>query len=340
MKKYSRETPYLSWVKERVLLTGKNSTKKTYHIVLDTLNWEENYKVGDSIGILPSNDPAEVDAILLKMGYSGSEEVTDHRHHDTLSIREFLMKRANLARGRGKETEGKSLRDLIFPMYPQDLVKFVMPLLPRFYSITNSPLVFPNEIHLLVAYVHYHFNGQERYGVGSRFLCDLAETVPIYVQPSNHFSLPADPATPMIMIGPGTGIAPFRAFVQERIAKQAKGGHWLFFGERNRSSDFYYESYWAELQHQERLRLTTAFSRDQQNKEYVQHKMLEHKKDLWKWIQDGSFLYVCGDANEMAKEVDAALLQIVKEEGRMPEEDAMLYIKKMRHEKRYLLDVY
>ncbi|HSX12948.1 MAG TPA: hypothetical protein VLE96_00795 [Chlamydiales bacterium] len=337
MKKYTRAMPYLSWIKERVLLNQKGSSKKTYHIVLDTTNWEGSYKVGDSIAILPSNDSQEVDAILQKMKCTGNEQLTDPRQNDQLSIREFLTKRVNLSRTRAKDT---SLFESVESLRVADLVHIVMPLLPRFYSITNSPLVFPNEIHLLVSYVQYHLNGQMKFGVGSHFLCDFAESVPIYVQPSNHFALPMDPATSMIMVGPGTGVAPFRAFMQERIAMQAKGKHWLFFGERNRHTDFYYEAYWTELEKQDRLHLTTAFSRDQAGKEYVQHKMLEHKKELWKWICDGAFLYVCGDANEMAKEVDASLQQIVREEGHYSDEDAMHYIKKMRHERRYLLDVY
>ena len=361
MKKYSRSKPYLSWIKERALLTGKSSSKKTFHIVLDTEGWDETFKVGDSIGILPSNDPKEVDAILQKMGCDGKEQVTDPRQNDTLSIRDFLTKRANLSRVNrsflaqkredlkglleNKETlttflHTNTLCDLIVVMAPQELAKLVMPLLPRFYSISNSQGMFPNEIHLLVAYVHYQMNGQERYGVGSHFLCDFAETVPIYVQPSNHFSLPLDPASSMIMIGPGTGVAPYRAFLQERISIQATGRHWLFFGERNRKTDFYYESYWTELEKQGRLRLDCAFSRDQEKKEYVSHKMYERKKSLWQWIHEGAFLYVCGDVNEMAKEVDDMIHQIVKEEGGYSEEDAIHFVKKMRHEKRYLLDVY
>lgn len=348
MKKYSRLLPYLSFVKERELLTGKSSSKKTYHIVLDTQGWEGSYKVGDSIGILPSNDPQEVDYILKKMGCSGTEVVADPRQNDTLSIREFITKRANLSRVNRLflneiglvENKEHILRDLIIPMAPQKLVSLVMPLLPRFYSIASSQSMFPHEIHLLVSYVHYQLNGQERYGVGSHFLCDFAETVPLYVQPSNHFTIPSDPASSMIMIGPGTGVAPYRAFMQERVATQATGRHWLFFGERNRKTDFYYETYWTELEKQGRLRLDCAFSRDQEKKDYVQHKMYERKKSLWQWICEGAFLYVCGDANEMAKEVDAMIHQIVKEEGGYSEEDALHYVKRMRHEKRYLLDVY
>jgi sulfite reductase (NADPH) flavoprotein alpha-component len=215
--------------------------------------------------------------------------------------------------------------------------------MPRFYSIASSPKVFPNEVHLTVAFLQYEANGQIHTGVGSHFLCCQAEVeltpVPIYVQPSHHFTLP-DPNTAMILIGPGTGIAPFRAFLQERLATQAPGLNWLFFGERNRATDFYYSDFWLQLEKQGRIRLDLAFSRDQPQKIYVQHKILEHKKSFWDWIQQGSWIYVCGDAENMAKDVDAALQQIAREEGQLSEEDARLYIKSLRTEKRYLLDVY
>lgn len=354
MKKYSRASPYHSRMKGRELLTGKSSTKKTYHIVLDTSGWDETYKVGDSIGIIPSNDPREVDLILQKIGAKGEEIVLDPRSNQSLSIRDFLTHRANLARVNrsflsllgdvdASCLQTHTMRELLShrPIAPEDLAKTAMPLLPRFYSIASAASVFPEEIHLLVSYVHYHVNGQERHGVGSHFLCDLASIgstpIPLYVQPSQHFSLPLDPASSMIMIGPGTGVAPYRAFLQERISMQATGRNWLFFGERNRKTDFYYEPFWLDLEKQGRLRLDLAFSRDQGEKVYVQHKMYERRKSLWQWICEGAFLYVCGDAEKMAKEVDAVIHQIIQEEGGV---DAQLYVKKMRHEKRYLIDVY
>ena len=204
--------------------------------------------------------------------------------------------------------------------------------------------MFPNEIHLLIAYVHYQIKGEARYGLGSHFLCDLAEIgstpIPLYVQPSNHFTIPSDPASSIIMVGPGTGVAPYRAFLQDRIASHSTGRNWLFFGEGHRKSDFYYEDFWTDLEKQGRLRLDAAFSRDQDEKSYVQHKMYERRKALWQWIQEGAFIYVCGDAEKMAKEVDAVIHKIVKEEGGYSEEDANHYVKKMRQEKRYLIDVY
>jgi sulfite reductase (NADPH) flavoprotein alpha-component len=220
----------------------------------------------------------------------------------------------------------------------------LMPLLPRFYSIANSALVFPDEIHLTVAYVTYVANGQIRKGIGSYFLCSYAQEsmtpIPIYLQPSNHFTLPDDGGASIILMGPGTGVAPFRAFLQERLASSATGRNWLFFGERNRATDFYYEPFFTELAKAGRLRLDLAFSRDTAEKTYVQHKMYEERKSLWAWLQEGAYFYVCGDAEEMAKDVDAMLHRIAREVGGMTEEESHLYVKRLRAEKRYLTDVY
>ncbi len=371
---YSRTNPFLSHIKERFLLTGPSSSKKTYHLSLDITDSNISFKVGDSIGVIPTNNPQTVGLILDRIQAAGTEEIFDTRSNTTCTIREYLLHKANLARvnssffkllcEKGKPSDlllpenkpqlthyldSYNLLELLdlhkpaaFP--PSEFCKPLMPLMPRFYSIASSQKVFPDEIHLTVAHIHYIANGQTRLGVGSHFLCDMAvldETpIPIYLQPSNHFTIPSDPAASMILIGPGTGIAPYRAFLQERIANQSTGRNWIFFGERNRASDFYYSDYWNELEKQGRIRLDLAFSRDQKEKIYVQHKMLENKQSLWNWIQAGSYIYVCGDAEEMAKDVDAALQRIAQEEGKLSEEDARLYMKALRAEKRYLLDVY
>jgi len=348
---YSRTHPYIARIKERSLLTSPTSSKKTYHVVLEVEQSELPFTVGDSIAILPSNDPSIVDQIIRKLKASGAEEIFDTRSNTTFTFRDYLLHKANI---------GKVSFHKLFPVEktalpllelvqhhqpsPNELCKILLPLMPRFYSIASSPKVFPNEIHLTVALNHYLVDGQVQFGVGSHFLCQQAAIgstpVPTYIQPSNHFTLPADPNTPIILIGPGTGIAPYRAFLQERIATQAPGRNWIFFGERNRASDFYYADYWLDLEKQERIRLDTAFSRDQAEKIYVQHKMLENKKSIWSWIQDGCSIYVCGDAERMAKDVDATLQQIVHDEGGLIEEDARKFLKSLRLEKRYLLDVY
>ena len=368
IKNYSRTHPYLSRIKERSLLTGPSSTKKTYHVVLEIEKGQFPFKVGDSIGILPQNDPEEVEAILSKLGCFGGETIFDPRENAAVQIRDFLLTKANISRvnapffrllngqdplllpeNKAKLTEflhTHTLLDLIGMHKLHDLSHLakLMPLLPRFYSIANSPRVFDSEIHMTVAYVTYVSNGQVRKGIGSYFLCSYAQEsvtpIPIYLQPSNHFTIPDDPNASIILVGPGTGVAPYRAFLQERLSLNAAGRNWLFFGERHRASDFYYESFWNELENQGRLRLDLAFSRDGTEKIYVQHKMYEERKSLWAWLEEGAYFYVCGDAEEMAKDVDAMLHRIVREESKMTEEEARLYIKRLRAEKRYLTDVY
>ncbi|EKE07944.1 MAG: hypothetical protein ACD_17C00436G0001 [uncultured bacterium] len=348
---YTRASPYYATLKTKKLLTGAGSSKKTYHLELEADTSKLAYRVGDSIAVLPSNRPQLVDAILKKLHATGDEEVWDEKSGIPLPFREYLLKKANLQRCSFHklypvEKTAAPLLELLehHKPHPSELARVLLPLMPRFYSIANSAKVFSNEIHLLIAFVEYDLRGEKQYGVGSHFLCREAKIgltpIPIYVQPSNHFALPEDPNALIILIGPGTGIAPFRAFLQERIATQAEGQNWIFFGERNRATDFHYGDYWLELEKQGRLRLSTAFSRDQEQKIYVQHKLWEERKSIWKWICDGAFLYVCGDAKEMAKDVDLTLEKIIHEEGNMTEEEARLFLRAMRHNKRYLLDVY
>ncbi len=226
----------------------------------------------------------------------------------------------------------------------QELCEQFGPLLPRFYSAASSKQAVPDEVHLTVALSTFTHAGELRYGVASHFLNHLAQErrtpIPVYVLPAHNFRLPADPHTPIILVGPGTGVAPFRAFLQERMATRAPGKNWLFFGECNRAFDFFYEDYWMQLVKDRSLRLDLAFSRDQAEKIYVQHKMHEHAADLWAWLQEGAHFYVCGDAHQMAKDVDAMLQRIAKEQGHLDDDEAKAYVKHLRTEKRYLLDVY
>lgn len=346
---YSRTHPYISSIQERKLLSGPGSTKKTYHIVLEAK--ELKFKVGDSIGVIPTNDPNTVDQIIDQLHATGAEPIFDPRTNATHSFRDILLHKANISKVSFHKLfrVDKTTTPLIelvkhYQPHPSELCKVLLPLLPRFYSIASSSKVYPNEVHLTVAHTSFLFENKTYFGVGSHFLCETAllssTPIPIYVQPSNHFTLPEDPNIPIILIGPGTGVAPFRAFLQERIATQAPGLNWLFFGERNSLSDFYYGEFWLDLEKQGRLRLDTAFSRDQPEKIYVQHKILERKKSLWDWIQKGSVIYVCGDAEKMAKDVDLALQQVFREEGHLSEEDARIALKQLRLGKRYLLDVY
>lgn len=232
--------------------------------------------------------------------------------------------------------------EVIFPL--QELCNLLMPLLPRLYSISSSMSVVGEEVHLTVGVLKYHTNGQPRVGVCTHYLCEIVPLglpiVPIYVQPHHGFTIPPSSDTDIIMIGPGTGVAPYRAFMQERIALGAQGKNWLFFGECNRATDFFYETYWKDLERQNKLRLDVAFSRDQPEKLYVQNRMLAEGAEIYRWMTNGAYIYVCGDASHMAKDVEATLQEIIRVHGNMNESDARSMIKKWRSEKRYLRDVY
>ena len=228
---------------------------------------------------------------------------------------------------------------------PQEFVDHLRKLMPRLYSIASSPRVYPNEIHLTVAVVRYETNQRQRVGVCSTYLAERVSVstgvVPVFVS-NSHFGLPDDGGTKdLIMVGPGTGIAPFRAFVQDRIASGATGRNWVFFGDQHRATDFLYEEEWTNWLAQGRIaRFDTAFSRDQPQKIYVQDRMRENAAELWSWIKGGAYFYVCGDAKRMAKDVDAALLDIVAQQGGMDAAAAAEYVKQLKKDKRYQRDVY
>ncbi len=227
---------------------------------------------------------------------------------------------------------------------PQEFVDHLRKLMPRLYSIASSSRRFPSEVHLTVAVVRYETNHRKRFGVCSTFLADRAAVgttpVPIFVSDS-HFGPPEDGAKDCIMIGPGTGVAPFRAFMQERVATGATGRNWLFFGDQKHATDFLYEEEWQQyLASAQLTRLDTAFSRDQSNKVYVQDRMRESGAEVWAWLKGGAHFYVCGDAKRMAKDVDLALLEIVAQHGGMSPEQASDYVKKLKKEQRYQRDVY
>ena len=227
---------------------------------------------------------------------------------------------------------------------PQELVDHMRRLMPRLYSIASSPKVYPEEIHLTVAVVRYETNHRERVGVCTTFLADrvqvAATPTPVFVSHS-HFGLPDDGTKDVIMVGPGTGIAPFRAFVQDRVASGATGRNWVFFGDQHRATDFLYEEDWTAWLAQGKLaRFDTAFSRDQVLKVYVQDKMRENAAELWSWIKGGAYFYVCGDAKRMAKDVDTALLDVIAQQGGLDAAAAAEYVKQLKKDKRYQRDVY
>ncbi|MDE3055189.1 MAG: sulfite reductase [Verrucomicrobiota bacterium] len=363
MEKYSRAKPYHTKLLERVRLTGAQSTKKTFHLVLAVDAAEFPYSVGDSIGILIQNDPEEVKKILALLKRQGEEEIYDSRNQEKTSLEQYLLTRANLARvspaffrslhpqemDKTEERallQNQTLLELCHQFSPPPCadVTQLLPLLPRLYSIANSPRFFPGEIHLTISYLSYMIDGKERRGTASHFLCELAKphttTLPIYLQANPSFHLPENPNSPIILVGPGTGVAPFRGFLQERIATRAEGRNWLFFGERHRTTDFYYNDFFLQLEKEGRLRLDLAFSRDGKEKLYVQHLMKKEAKSLWQWIEEGAYFYVCGDAEEMARDVERTLQLVAQENGGLSEEESKRYVKQMRLDKRYRADVY
>jgi len=259
-----------------------------------------------------------------------------------------------LLKPEAKEALSAYLKDREFPdllqefpsarIAPQELVDLMRKLVPRLYSIASSPKLFPKEIHLTVAIVRYQTNGRDRVGVCSSFMADRVQVgvtpVPVFVS-NSHFKPPEDGSRDVIMVGPGTGIAPFRAFVQERTALGAQGRNWVFFGDQHRASDYLYGEEWeSALDRGEIARLDLAWSRDQAHKIYVQDRMREQAAELWSWISGGAGFYVCGDAKRMAKDVDAALHEIIAQQGGMTPEAAADYVKAMKKEKRYQRDVY
>ena len=242
---------------------------------------------------------------------------------------------------------GRELIDL-FKEFPQpslsvdDFVGLLRPMPPRLYSIASSLSAHSDEVHLTVAVVRYDTHGRKRKGVCSSYLAErVGDTIPCYFHPNKNFKLPEESDKPIIMVGPGTGIAPFRAFIEERKINGSSGKNWLFFGDRSQKTDYLYGDEWQRYQQDGSLHsLDLAWSRDQEDKVYVQHKMLERGQELWKWLEDGAVFYVCGDASRMAKDVDQALRTIAQEHGTMSEEDSTVWIKSLQKEKRYLKDVY
>ena len=332
-----------------------------------------DYLPGDSLGVLPTNCPEVIAALLEAVGLTGQEQVevgeTSMSLSEALSnhfactvLSKMQIKKFNQIAQSEKLGElldvankealmeymwGRELIDLFleFPqseMDAQTFISLLKPMAPRLYSIASSLSAHPDEVHLTVAVVRYDGYGRERKGVCSSYLAErVGEAIPCYLHPNKNFKLPEDDKVPIIMVGPGTGIAPFRAFIEERKIKGATGKNWLFFGDRSLNTDYLYgeelESYKKDGLLNE---LDLAWSRDQQEKIYVQNKMMDQKAELWSWLQEGAIFYVCGDAHRMAKDVDQALKRIVAEEGSMSEEDALAWVKGMQRERRYLKDVY
>ncbi|MGY2283904.1 molybdopterin-dependent oxidoreductase [Pseudomonas gingeri] len=372
--RYSRQQPLAARLKHNRLLSGPEAGKETRQFIFDLGDSGLDYQAGDALGVWPSHCPRQVEQLMTCLA-ARADAVVTIKDQTPMPLEEALSRHLEIGRispallqlvfqrsGSAQlkrlladehKTELKDwlwgrqpadlLRELQVGLGPQELVDCLKPLQPRLYSISSSPKVHPGEVHLTVSTVRYEHAGQSRSGSCSGFLADRAEglEVPIFVQKSANFRTPADPRAPMIMVGPGTGVAPFRAFLQERQAIGATGKNWLFFGEQHAASDFYYREEleaWLEQGHLQRL--DTAFSRDQAQKIYVQQRMIEQGAQLWAWLEEGAGFYVCGDASRMARDVDAALKQVVRTHGGLDADEAVAYVSALAADKRYVRDVY
>lgn len=362
-----RQQPWPAALLENRLLNGPGSAKETRQLVFDLGGSGLRYEAGDALGVWPRNCPALVEELLALMQLDGQApvELKGHgamplhcaleRHLDITQVsRQQLEVFSQHAKGLQRLLQpackaelkawlwGRQLADVLreFPQaWPlEHWLTLLKPLQPRLYSISSSPLAHPGQVHLTVSTVRYG----ERKGVCSTFLADRATAleVAIFPQPSKHFRLPEDDSVAIVMIGPGTGIAPFRAFLEEREVRGASGRNWLFFGEQHADRDFYYRDQLLAWEANGHVRLSTAFSRDQAEKIYVQQRLLEQGAELWQWLQAGAVLYVCGDAQRMARDVDAALQQVVADHGGLGVEAAAAYVQALVRDKRYRRDVY
>jgi sulfite reductase (NADPH) flavoprotein alpha-component len=372
---FDKRNPFVAPVIDNIVLTGRGSSKETRHIELSLAGSGLTYRPGDALGVVPRNDPALVAALLDRLGLSANAEVNVKQQAMTLvealtSAFEITAATPRFLEHWAKASAAKELQHLCSPdqsgartallrqhhvldiveRFPvpgidaDTLLAGLRPLQPRLYSIASSLAAAPDEVHLTVSTVRYDLNGRLRTGVASGQLARQTEddaTVPVYVQANTHFRLPDDDGAPILMIGAGTGLAPYRAFMQEREARGAKGRSWLVFGERNFRTDFLYQVEWQALLKSKMLtRMDVAFSRDSGTKVYVQDRLRQHGRDVFAWLEDGARLYVCGDATGMAPGVHGALVDVVQRHGGLSRVAASEYLASMQRDRRYLLDVY
>ncbi|WP_144556587.1 assimilatory sulfite reductase (NADPH) flavoprotein subunit [Bacillus pumilus] len=374
---YSRTNPFYAEVLENINLNGRGSNKETRHLELSLEGSGLVYEPGDSLGIYPTNDPALVDELITTCGWNADEAVTVHKNGETLPLKEaltshfeitvltkpLLQKLADLTKNEalhallkeGNEEKLKAYiagRDLVdasrdfgpFEGTAADVTAILRKIPARLYSIASSLKANEEEVHLTIGAVRYDAHGRERQGVCS-ILCaerlQPGDTLPVYIQHNQNFKLPENPDAPIIMVGPGTGIAPFRSFMQEREETGASGKSWLFFGDQHFVTDFLYQTEWQKwLKDGVLTKMDVAFSRDSEEKVYVQHQMKKQSKELFEWLDQGAYIYVCGDEKHMAHDVHHTLLSIIQEEGAMSKEKAESYLANLQQQKRYQRDVY
>ena len=369
---YTKEAPLAASLAVNQKITGRDSLKDVRHIEIDLGDSGLRYQPGDALGVWYQNDPALVKELAELLWLKGDEPVTVNGK--TLPLAEALqwhfeltVNTANIVENYATLTRSESLLPLVgdktqlqhyaattpivdmvrfspAQLDAQALVDLLRPLTPRLYSIASSQAEVESEVHVTVGVVRYDIEGRARAGGASSFLADRVEEegeVRVFIEHNDNFRLPANPQTPVIMIGPGTGIAPFRAFMQQRAADGAEGKNWLFFGNPHFTEDFLYQVEWQRYVKEGVLsRIDLAWSRDQKEKIYVQDKLRQQGAELWRWINDGAHIYVCGDANRMAKDVEQALLEVIAEFGGMDAEAADEFLSELRVERRYQRDVY
>lgn len=374
---YSREKPFRAEVLENLNLNGRGSARETRHLEISLEGSGLDYEPGDSLGIYPENDPQLVDDLITALGWSAAEQVSVSKSGDLLPLREALLRhfeitvltKPQLTRlaeitgheglieltGAGQEEalkgylKGRDLLDLVQDyrlqgITPEVLTGLLRKLPPRLYSIASSSKATPEEVHITVRAVRYEANERQRRGVTSVQLAERVQpgdTLPVFIQHNPNFKLPKDSDTRIIMIGPGTGVAPFRAFLSEREENDAQGESWLFYGDQHFTTDFLYQVEWQRwLKDGVLTRMDVAFSRDTEQKVYVQHRLLEHSKELFNWLEQGAVIYVCGDEGSMAHDVHGALATILIQEGGLAPEAAAERLTEMQRQQRYQRDVY
>ncbi|WP_394212187.1 assimilatory sulfite reductase (NADPH) flavoprotein subunit [Enterovibrio calviensis] len=369
---YNKQNPYAAELVTNQKITGRDSGKDVRHIEIDLGESGLTYQPGDALGIYYSNSPELVDEILAKVSLTGDESV--EVGGESLSLRKALTDKFEITAANPQQVAAyaelsgsKKLQKLVedkdklrqyanntqvvdvlgekkTKLSAEQLAGLLRKLTPRLYSIASSQEDVGEEVHLTVALVAFQNGDNTRIGGASGFLAqraEEAESVKVFIEHNNNFKLPADDNAPVIMVGPGTGIAPFRAFMQERDVRGAEGKNWLFFGDRTFTQDFLYQVEWQKFLKDGLLtKIDLAFSRDQAEKEYVQHKILEQAEAVWQWLQEGAYLYICGDATHMAKDVHEALINVVEQQGGKSREDAEGYLNDLRKAKRYQKDVY
>lgn len=374
---YSRTNPFNAEVLENLNLNGRGSDRETRHIELSLEGSNLQYEPGDSLGIYPENHPLLVDDLIAAMGWNGEETVTVNKNGEQRALRDALLRYYEitvltkpLLEQAAQLSSSQELKQLLESGHEQELrtylaerdlldlvtdysfagvgasefISILRKIPARLYSIASSSKAYPDEVHLTVRSVRYEAHGRNRYGVCSVQLAERVEpgeSLPVYIQHNPSFKLPSNPDTPIIMIGPGTGVAPFRAFLGEREETGALGKNWLFYGDQHFSTDFLYQVEWQRwLKDGVLTRMDVAFSRDTDKKVYVQHRMLEKSREVYEWLQEGAVVYVCGDEKKMAHDVHAALATILEQEGGLSPEQAAEYLTRMQQEKRYQRDVY